>query len=303
LALCKNLTLPALKAAARLPVYLVGTLLIGALLAPPLFWAAQSLALYQRLSWLGEFDFESFFHRALLIAALGLLWPLLRSLCIRRLHDLDLEPNRRWLGHVLIGFALSTVPLLCCGAALIGFHVFSLRPSITWFALAKIAAASIVVPAIEEIFFRGLILGILTQSRGKYVSIILTSTLYSVLHFLKAPARTSITVTWTSGFNSIAHSFSQFADPLLLTAAFVTLFFIGLVLADARLSTCSLWLPIGLHSGWIFANGVFGKLARREMVVLPWLGRNLLVGIVPLAIVCLTWGLMRGWLKYGLRQA
>jgi uncharacterized protein len=291
-----------LNAVARLLVYFVGTLLIGALLAPVLFWAAQCLAGHYLFAGLGKFDFESFFHRALLLAALGLLWPLLRSFRIRRMSDLDLEPDSEWSRHVLTGFALAAVPLLGGGAALIAFHVFSLRITITWLAFAKIAAASIVVPVIEEGFFRGLILGVLWRSGGKYLSIFLTSALYSIVHFLKAPPNTSLTVTWTSGFNSIAHSLSQFADPLLFAAGFTTLFFIGLVLADARLSTSSLWLPIGLHSGWIFVNGVFGKITRREMVVPPWLGKNLLVGIVPVAIVCLTWGLMRGWLKYGVRK-
>src|SRR5947208_2526832 len=40
------------------------------------------------------------------------------------------------------------------------------------------------------------------------------------------------------------------------------------------------------------------KIARRELITLPWLGKNLLVGIVPLAVACLTWLVMRGWLKY-----
>jgi CAAX protease family protein len=298
--LWKNLTLAALKDAARLVVYFTGTLLIGAVLAPLLFWAAQWLAGHHILVSLGKVDFESFFHRALLVAALGLIWPLLRSLRIRHMSDLELEPNPKWLPHVLAGFVFAAVPLLCCGAALIALHIFSLRLTITWLVLAKIVAASVVVPAIEEAFFRGLMLGVLWRSAGNYISIFVTSAFYAIVHFLKAPHARSIIVTWTSGFNSIAHSFSQFADhPLLVAAGFTTLFLIGLVLADARLSTCSLWLSAGLHSGWIFANGLFNKIAHRELLVPPWLGKNLLVGIVPLAIVCLTWGLMRGWLKHG----
>jgi len=58
------------------------------------------------------------------------------------------------------------------------------------------------------------------------------------------------------------------------------------------------WLPIGLHAGWIFGSGTFSRVARQEMLALPWLGKNLLVGIVPLGVACLTWVLMRTWLKY-----
>jgi membrane protease YdiL (CAAX protease family) len=300
--LLENLTLAALKDGARLLVYFAATILIGALLAPILFWAAQWLAGHGVLPALARFDFESFFHRALLIAAVVLLWPLLRSIQVRTMSDLQLAPDPKWQRHLLAGFVFSAIPLLCCGAMLIALHIFALRLALTWLTFAKIIGASIAVPAIEEVFFRGLVLGLLIKSGRTYLSILITSAFYSILHFLKAPTRTSTIVTWTSGFNSIAHSFSQFADPLLLAAGFTTLFLIGWVLADARLVTRSLWLPIGLHAGWIFANGTFNKIAHRQMLVLPWLGKNLLVGIVPLAIVCLTWAIMRGWLRYGARK-
>ena len=85
---------------------------------------------------------------------------------------------------------------------------------------------------------------------------------------------------------------------MLVAAAFTTLFLIGWILADARVQTRSLWLPMGLHAGWIFGNGAFNRIAHREMLALPWLGKNLLVGIVPLGVCFVTWLLVRGWLKY-----
>ena len=84
----------------------------------------------------------------------------------------------------------------------------------------------------------------------------------------------------------------------MVAAGFTTLFLIGWILADARWQTRSLWLPIGLHAGWILTSGVFNKVALRQLIALPWLGKNLLVGIVPLAVAGLTWLIMRGWLKY-----
>jgi len=287
-----------LKDAARLLVYLLATVLVGALLAPCLFWAAQSLVAHGLLTFLAQYDFETFFHRALLVAAVILLWPLIRSLSIRNRDDLQLAANPRWRRDLLTGFVFSAIPLLCCGAILLALPIFSLRGAINWPAFSKVIAASLTVPIIEEIFFRGLVLGALLKTRQRYMSIFVTSALYSIVHFLKAPERTSAQVTWTSGFNSIAHAFVQFTDPVLVAAGFTTLFLIGWILADARLQTRSLWLPIGLHAGWIFSSGVFNKIARRELITLPWLGKNLLVGIVPLAVACLTWLIMRGWLKY-----
>jgi len=81
-------------------------------------------------------------------------------------------------------------------------------------------------------------------------------------------------------------------------AAFMTLFLIGWILADACVLTRSLWLPIGLHAGWIFGSGTFSRVARQQMLAFPWLGKNLLVGIVPLGVAGLTWLVMRTWLKY-----
>ena len=287
-----------MKDAARLLAYFAATILIGAFLAPPLYWASQWLAGHGVFPFLAKFDFETFFHRALLIAALLLLWPLLRSIHVRGWRDLDLDSNSRWWQHLAAGFLLATVPLLCCGAVFLALHIYSLRTIVAWSAFGKILATTMFVPVIEETLFRGLILGILLRSGRTYVAVFITSALYSIVHFLKAPERTSDVVTWFSGFNSIAHSFSQFAEPLLVAAAFSTLFLIGWILADARLQTRSLWLPIGLHAGWIFGNGSFNRIARREILMLPWLGKNLLVGLVPLGVCLLSWLLVRLWLKH-----
>jgi uncharacterized protein len=275
-------------------IYLAASVLLGALFAPWLFWLAQALA-PQLFAHVG---FESFFHRAILVALLLLLFPLLRWARVRHWRDLELEPNRHWWRDVAVGFLLAVVPLLCCGALLLAAHLFSFRHVINWLALTKVTATALAVPLIEESFFRGLVLGILLRSGSNYVAMLVTSALFSLVHFLKAPERTSTTVTWSSGFASIAHSLSNFTDPLLLAAAFTTLFLIGYIMADARVTTRSLWLPIGLHCGWIFGSGLFNRIARREVLALPWLGKNLLVGIVPLTVAGLTWLLMRRWLGY-----
>lgn len=287
-----------MKDSVRLLVYLLAIVLIGALLAPPLFWGAQSLNAHGWFAFLSRYDFETYFHRALLLVAVILFWPLVRSLEIRNLEDLQLERNPHRWRDLIAGFLLSAIPLLCCAAILIATPVFSVRGEINWARVANVAAAAIAVPIIEELFFRGLILGALLKTRRQLLSIFLTSALYSIVHFLKAPEHTSDEVTWTSGFNSIAHAFVQFSDPILVGAGFTTLFLIGWILAEARLLTRSLWLPIGLHAGWILTAGVFNKIALRQLMIVPWLGKSLLVGIVPLAIAALTWLLMRSWLKY-----
>ena len=278
-------------------VYLLATVLVGALLAPPLFWAAQGLVSHGWLTFLSRFDFETFFHRALLIAALILVWPFARSLSVRNRADLELEKNPRWRRDLAAGFICSAVPLLCCAAILLATPIYSIKNLIDWSSVGKAVAAAAFVPLIEETFFRGLILGILLKSGRRCSAVLITSALYSIVHFLKAPDHTSAMVAWTSGFNSIAHAFVQFADPMLVAAGFTTLLLIGWILADARLQTRSLWLPIGLHAGWILTAGAFNKIARHDTIILPWLGRNLLVGIIPLMVAAVTWLIVRIWLR------
>ena len=287
-----------MKDVIKLAAYFVATIVIGAILAPILFWSAQSLAAHGAFSFLARYDFETFFHRALLIAAVLLLWPLLRVSHVRCLADLGLAPNSRWGRDLVAGAAISVVPLLLCGVLLIAFHIYAFRHNVAWPRFGKMLLAAIAVPFIEEAFFRGIVLGVLLRTIRKYMAIFAVSTIFAAVHFLKAPERTSEIVTWTSGFSSIAHAFDGIGDPTMVALALTTLFFIGWILADARVLTHSLWLSIGLHAGWIFASGAFSRLARQQTLAFPWIGKNMLVGIIPLGLAVLTWIIMRTWLKY-----
>jgi len=285
------------KDAARLAAYFIAIIVIGALLAPILFWSAQALAAHGVFPFLAKYDFDTFFHRAILVAAVLLLWPLLRISKVRSLADLGIAPNPHWGRDVGSGVLLALIPLLLCGALLIALHAYSLRHVFVWPRLGKVLLAAISVPFIEEAFFRGIVLGLLLRTGRQLLPVIGVSALFAAVHFLKGSEWEPATVTWTSGFQSIGDAFAGFGDPMMLLAAFATLFLIGCILADARVLTRSLWLPIGLHAGWIFASGAFSWLARRQTVALPWLGKNLLVGIIPLALAAVTWILMRLWVK------
>ena len=287
-----------MKDAARLLAYFAATILFGALAAPILYWAAQSLAAHGVFPALAKFEFESFFHRALMLGAIVFLWPFLRWLRIKGRRDLGLEPNRRWLRDILIGFLLSSLPVILCEIFLVQRGLYSIRAGFSWVAILPLIGTAIIVPLIEESLFRGLFLGVLLRSLRPWLANLLSAVIFSIVHFLKAPDQTTTTVRWFSGFVSLSHSFDQFREPMLVVGGFTTLFVIGIVLAHARLSTRSLWLSIGLHAGWILASEAFGKMARRELVALPWIGKNLLVGLVPLAICLLTWVLLRMWLHY-----
>jgi membrane protease YdiL (CAAX protease family) len=293
-----------LKDAARLLGYFAATILFAAMAAPILFWTAQWLAAHGIFPGLAQFDFEAFFRRALLLGAILFLWPFLRWLRITQLRDLGLVPNRHWTRDVAIGFLISAVPVFCCGVFLLALGNYTMRTDVAWAAVAAVALSAAVVAVIEEALFRGLFLGVLLRGNPPLAAALLSSGIFSIVHFLKAPDQTTTSVSWSSGFISLSHSFDQFTEPMLVLAGFTTLFLIGSILAYARLRTRSLWLPIGLHAGWIFASGAFNKIAQREIEALPWLGKNLLIGVVPLCVCFVSWILLGAWLRYaGTRES
>jgi membrane protease YdiL (CAAX protease family) len=238
-----------LKDAAKLLAYLVATVLFGALIAPLLYGAVQAANASGSLTFLAQYDFEKFFHRALLVGAIVLLWPLVRSLGIRSWRDLGLRPNPNRWADAGAGFAIAALPLFAFGALILEHGIYSLRSSVPVMGLLERTLAALVVPFLEEPLFRGLILGILLRAGTPLFATLVTSAFFSILHFLKAPEQTTTDVTWASGFVSIANSFAQFQQPMLVLAGFTTLFLLGWILADARIQTGSLWLPIGLHAG------------------------------------------------------
>ena len=287
-----------MKDAAKLLAYFAATVLFGALLAPPLYWAAEWLSARGILTFLAEHDFSRFFHRALLVGAVLFFWPFLRWLRIEGWRGLGLAPNRHRFRDAVAGFLLAAVPLLCFGWLLLTLGVFSVRSWVSVISLGERTLTALVVPFIEEPLFRGLFLGVLMRTIPTRLAVFLSSAIFSIVHFLKPAEEAIAVVTWTSGFEAVANSFSQFGEPLLLAAGFTTLFLLGWILADARILTRSLWLPIGLHSGWIFASAIFNKVARREFEALPWLGKNLLIGLAPLCVALISWVLLRVWLKH-----
>ncbi|PYK96186.1 MAG: hypothetical protein DME32_18205, partial [Verrucomicrobia bacterium] len=122
-----------MKDAAKLFVYFFAVVIGGALLAPPLFWSARYVSPF-----FAKFDFESFFHRALLICAVAFLWPLLRSLRLHSFRDLQLDRNRHAVRDVVAGNLLASLPLLVCSFLLIATRIFILKTAMPWSSLVGV---------------------------------------------------------------------------------------------------------------------------------------------------------------------
>jgi membrane protease YdiL (CAAX protease family) len=83
-----------------------------------------------------------------------------------------------------------------------------------------------------------------------------------------------------------------------LLAGFTTIFALGWVLGYATLRTRSLWMAIGLHAGVVFVKMTFSKFTKRELEYPPWIGSELQIGLVPLAVLALCGVSVWLWLNY-----
>ncbi|MDB6173913.1 MAG: amino terminal protease self-immunity [Chthoniobacteraceae bacterium] len=289
-----------MKDLAKILTYFIAVIVLGALIAPPLYWGGHAVAARGVLSFLGETEFQKYFNRAVLIAALALLWPAIRSLKIRGVRELGLEPDPRWVRHFLIGFLIAAVAVGVMAAGYIQFEVYHWKkPALPWGSLPKIAFGALVVAALEEALFRGAIFGLFRRTLRPYPALFLVTALFAILHFLKPDEDLQMgEIGWLSGFEILPHTFHQFAEPAALLAGFSTLFVLGWLLGYATLRTRALWMSIGLHAGVVFVKMGFSKFTKRDLEALPWIGRELQIGLVPVAVLCLAGVVL--WL--GLRE-
>lgn len=276
-----------MNAACKIVLYFIAVLLIGALLAPPLYWAGTAL-----IPMLREEQFQKFFNRAALIAAAALLWPLAKSFRVKSVRELGIEPNPRWLRDLVIGLvaAIGLMIALCV--------VLDLFEGFKWHApkdrklgdIPKVLLSSATVSLLEEALFRGAFLGVFLRTMGKWNALFASSFLYSIVHFIKPKdvVIAAADVHWYTGFELLPAVFSQFGEPMLIFAGFTTLFAVGWVLGYVTMVTRSLWMAIGLHAGWVICVQGFGKIAKLAKNKLPWIGSELVVGIAPLITVILT---------------
>ncbi|MGF1656209.1 MAG: type II CAAX prenyl endopeptidase Rce1 family protein [Verrucomicrobiales bacterium] len=272
--------------------YFIATALLASLIAPPLYWLGTSwLHTLPGLGMLEETPFTRYFSRAFLVAAVLLLFPLVWWLKVRRLSELGLAKNPRRWEHFAWGFFLPIIMLWAYGFILLQTPIYSMKDPLPWARLTNVLPTAFAVSTIEELFFRGALLGLVLRTANKGVAVVLVSALFSILHFLKPPdsAWEAGEVTWASGFLLIPQAFHQFGEPLLVLGGFAVLFLLSIILCDVTLRTRSLWLALGLHAGLIVAARSFSILAQRHDTWLPWIGPELRVGVFSLILLGLMW--------------
>jgi len=146
-----------------------------------------------------------------------------------------------------------------------------------WKALLGVAAA-IVVGGGEEALFRGILLRRFVLDLGPRGGVLVTTLLYAIVHALRSGGK-GIVLGPLAGWERAAGLFAPLGDPLVWPGV-AGLFALGLLLAQVRLRTGSLWPSTGIHAAWVAVFRV-GRLffdIRRHPVWLVGPGWPPLVG-------------------------
>jgi membrane protease YdiL (CAAX protease family) len=260
-------------------IYAVGVIVGAALLAPWVF-----LLLHPYLT---DVPFRRVFDRVILIVALVGLWPLLRALGIRSWGELGYPRMAGWWRKVLIGLAMGIGSLAVAGGLLLGFGYRSFQ-SPTGLPLLNYLLTGIIVAIIEETFFRGGVQTALQRATNLPVGIGLASAVYSIVHFLKPKGAGIVDPNWLSGFEYLGQVLTRSWHAPGVAVGFVTLWLAGSILGLAFARTSALYLPMGIHAGWVFTLKTFGWLTDGASLV-----DNALVWPVLLLMLWLCWKKLR----------
>jgi len=286
------------REAGKIFTYLCGVLVLGALLAPPLYMGAHALADVGVLVVLRKFAFQKYFNRAVLVAAVALLWPLVRWLGLRDWRPPAFRRDPLWARRLWVGGLAGAGAMALLGAVLWGVGVYRFSGPPAAAAVGAAVGSAVAVGLLEEALFRGVLAGLFLRGMGAAAALWWTSGLFAVVHFLKPdPAVRVAEVTWSSGFALVPHAFHQFREPLLLLGGFGTLLVLGLVLGLAAQRTGSLWMSIGFHAGLVLVKGVFVKAFGRVSELPPWAGPRLEVGLAPVCVLLLSGALVWVWTR------
>jgi len=293
---------------AKIILYLFAVVLVAVLLSPPVFWGLQALGREGLALGLDQHPFHRVFSRIVQIAALVFLWPLIRSIQIKKLSQLGLGANPNALRDLAVGLALAVVPVALLTVGYLQFDVFRIRNEFSLAPIIRILFTAAFVSVFEESLFRGVLLGLTIQSMKRLPALIVVSVAFSVVHFIKPkgliPANE---VHWMSGFDLLGSSLDGGLAFSVLAGGLATLFVIGMITGYATLKTRSLWLAIGLHAGWILIQQSVNLFARYRIkppdALMPWVGPNVVSGMVPTGItplilllvtaLCVWWYLTR----------
>ena len=263
-----------------LKVWLLAAVVValGAWLAPPLFNAGKALAEVAgsrptngAVEWLGSVcrkaDFPQFFTASVLLVAALLLFPWLRWLR-PRCHEIAAAAVAKcgpWWRNIACGcwhggggfLLVAGVWFALVGGWFLTGNLLVPHFSGGWQAFAlRALAGSLALAALLEWFFRGVVLGVFLRAMRPAAALGMNAVFFALTLTLIAPHGVvgADPEAANSGFRLLRLVAWRWCAWQGVCGILVPLLVLGLVLAHARWRTAALWLPIGLHAGWLFVR-------------------------------------------------
>jgi uncharacterized protein len=287
-----------MRSIAALMAFLVWVVVGGTLVAPGAYWLVKHVCPDgEPFTWLLKQPFHRYLNRSLLIMAVVGLWPLLKFMRIDSLKKLGMCRVKGCVRVFCLSFLLGCGSLACITliALALGERVlvdhYLTREVVRQ--LFNATSSCLAVGIIEELLFRGVAIGALSQEWSAGFAVPISSLLFSAVHFLpKIPVPGEI--TWSTGLRLLPQLFAGATYGRLITAGFVNLTIVGIILGYIYIASNNLYAVIGLHSGWVFwlkSQSIFTRAfyekpdwfwgSRALMdgwVLLPWL--LIILGII-----------------------
>ncbi|MBN8458583.1 MAG: CPBP family intramembrane metalloprotease [Verrucomicrobia bacterium] len=196
----------------------------------------------------------------------------------------------------LKGAAVTMALVVLLGIALIQAGAFGWRGvgASAFSSLWKLLPVSLAMAVLQEVLFRGFALGVFLRTMRPGAAILAAALLYAVVGCLVPSPGLLVGNPEGSqvGFEVLAGQIVRLSDPWIIVGVLLPWLAFGGVLGFARWRTRSLWLPVGLHAGWLFANGMFLAVAlplnQPDPIARVLVGATLRDGLIPLLAVALA---------------
>ncbi len=234
-------------------------LLFGAILAYPV---------YSLLSLFSDPEFHRVISRTTLLSGLIFSLLYLRYAGALSLEGIAWRDSRNTRGILFLqGYLAGFLIMLLLVSSFIFLGIYHFDPSAdtTVSALVKITIkgilAGLVVGLVEEVIFRGALLGGLQKQTNVVIAVVMTSLFYALVHFIKFRALPEgFEPGWFTGIEIFPAALFRYKFWPTLDAC-ITLFILGIFFAMVRIRSASILPCIGMHAAIVLVMKVFFYLA------------------------------------------
>lgn len=204
-----------------------------------------------------EYPFSRIFDRVILGTLILTLLIWRKSLSLSSLKGtFSLGTKKQRLSYVAIGSALSFISSALAALFIVGTGELEWGGKSVAIILSKIPIiilGALAVSVIEETFFRVIIFTSFCNRLGQITAAFLSSVIYSVVHFIQPVSSYEYPgFSLLSGFKYLGVVFERLFLPGF-EFGFIGLLIVGMTLCAVYARTKSIYLCIGLHTGWVVA--------------------------------------------------